>query len=173
MLSKSKLPWDFGFICGKCPQTFDALYYKRQIQVQCQIFAKQVGQDWYLDKNLTLSIELSLASQYINFRSLDLTRGKRQSQVNLGLFSNHVRWSKKVRSQKQIGEEETNETKEKYTCRNGMYPGQVSAWQSATLLPISCKSVQPVPARVEEPGSPVRQSSTGGATNNPPFPNLP
>ena len=32
---------------------------------------------------------------------------------------------------------------------------QVSAWQSATLLPISCKSVQPVPAWVEEPVSPV------------------
>ena len=29
--------------------------------------------------------------------------------------------------------------------------GQVSAWQSQTLLPISCKSVQPVPALVEEP----------------------
>ena len=28
---------------------------------------------------------------------------------------------------------------------------QVSAWQSVTLLPISCKSVQPVPARVKEP----------------------
>ncbi len=41
-----------------------------------------------------------------------------------------------------------------------------------TLLPISCKSVQPVPARVEEPASPVRQSSSGGATNNPPFPKM-
>ncbi len=39
---------------------------------------------------------------------------------------------------------------------------QVSAWQSATLLPISCNSVQPVPARVEEPVSPVRQSSIIG-----------
>ncbi len=30
--------------------------------------------------------------------------------------------------------------------------GQVIAWQSTTLLPISCRSVQPVvPARVEEP----------------------
>ncbi len=47
--------------------------------------------------------------------------------------------------------------------------GQVSVWQSVTLLPISCKSVQPVPARVEEPVSLVRQSSSGGATNNPPF----
>ena len=36
--------------------------------------------------------------------------------------------------------------------------GQVSAWQSATLLPISCKSVQPVPARVEEPVSLVKLS---------------
>ena len=27
----------------------------------------------------------------------------------------------------------------------------VSVWQSATLLPISCKSVHPVPAKVEEP----------------------
>ena len=35
--------------------------------------------------------------------------------------------------------------------------GPVSAWQSATLLPISCKLVRPVPARVEEPGSPARQ----------------
>ena len=35
---------------------------------------------------------------------------------------------------------------------------QVSAWQTATLLPISCKSEQPVPARVEEPVSTVRQS---------------
>ena len=33
---------------------------------------------------------------------------------------------------------------------------QVSAWQSATMLPISCKSVQPVPARVEQPVSSVR-----------------
>ncbi len=45
-----------------------------------------------------------------------------------------------------------------------------SAWQSATLLPISCKSVQPVPVWVEEPVSSVRQSSSSGATNNPPFP---
>ncbi len=52
------------------------------------------------------------------------------------------------------------------------YYGQVSELQSATLLPISCKSVQPVPARVEEPVSPVRQSSSGGATNNPPFPKM-
>ncbi len=36
---------------------------------------------------------------------------------------------------------------------------QVSAWQSATLIPISCKSAQPVPARVEESVSPVRRSS--------------
>ncbi len=42
------------------------------------------------------------------------------------------------------------------------YRGQVSACQSATLQPISCKSVQPVPARVDEPVSPVRQSSSGG-----------
>ena len=31
--------------------------------------------------------------------------------------------------------------------------GQVSVWQSATLVPTSCKSVQSVPARVEEPVS--------------------
>ncbi len=49
---------------------------------------------------------------------------------------------------------------------------QVSAWQSATLLPISCNWLQPVPARVEEPVSPVRQSFSGGATNNPPFPKM-
>ena len=35
---------------------------------------------------------------------------------------------------------------------------QVSAWQSATLLPVSCNSV-------EEPVSPEMQSSSGGATN--------
>ncbi len=50
---------------------------------------------------------------------------------------------------------------------------QVNAWQSATLLPISCTSVQPVPARVEEPVSSVRQSSSGGTRNNPPFPKMP
>ena len=33
---------------------------------------------------------------------------------------------------------------------------QVRAWQSATLLPISCKAVLPVPARVEEPISPSK-----------------
>ena len=33
---------------------------------------------------------------------------------------------------------------------------QVSAWQSATLLPISYKSVQLAPARVEEPVIPLR-----------------
>ena len=37
--------------------------------------------------------------------------------------------------------------------------GQVSAWQSQTLLLISGKSVQPVLARVEEPVNAVRQSS--------------
>ncbi len=37
---------------------------------------------------------------------------------------------------------------------------QVSAWQSAMLLPISCKSVQPVPSRVEEPVSSTRPSSS-------------
>ena len=42
-----------------------------------------------------------------------------------------------------------------------MRDGQVSARQSATLLSISCKSVQPVPVRVEEPVSKVRQSSSG------------
>ncbi len=50
---------------------------------------------------------------------------------------------------------------------------QVSAWQSATLLPISCNSVQPVPAQVEELVSPVKQSSSDGTTNNPPFPKMP
>ncbi len=43
----------------------------------------------------------------------------------------------------------------------------------ATLPQISCKSVQPVPARVEEPFSLVRQSSSGGVTSNPLFPNMP
>ena len=46
---------------------------------------------------------------------------------------------------------------------------QVSAWQSPTLLPISCKSVQPVPVRVEETVSLVRQSSSGGVTYSPPL----
>ena len=49
---------------------------------------------------------------------------------------------------------------------------QVSAWQSTTLLPISCNSVQPVQAWVEEPVSPTSQSSNGCATNNPPFPKI-
>ena len=45
--------------------------------------------------------------------------------------------------------------------------GQVSAWQSATLL-----LVQTVPAWVEEPFcEPVRQSYSGDATN--PFPRCP
>ncbi len=42
---------------------------------------------------------------------------------------------------------------------------QVGAWQSAILLPI--------PAWVEEPVSVVRQSSSGGVTNNPPFLKMP
>ena len=47
-------------------------------------------------------------------------------------------------------------------CNFGSVVGcQVSDWQSATLLPISCKSVQPVPAWVEELVSPVRHSSDG------------
>ncbi len=50
---------------------------------------------------------------------------------------------------------------------------QVSVWQSATLLPTSCNSVQPVPARVEKPVSLARQSSSGDVTNNPPFPKMP
>ncbi len=50
---------------------------------------------------------------------------------------------------------------------------QVSACQSAAPLPISCKLVQPVIARVEEPVSPVRQSSSCGVTNNPLFPKMP
>ena len=41
------------------------------------------------------------------------------------------------------------------------FSGQVSAWQSANFLPISCNSVQPVPVRVEDPISPIKQSSSG------------
>ena len=44
---------------------------------------------------------------------------------------------------------------------------QFSAWQSAMLLPMSCKSVQPVPAFIKDPVSPVGQSFSGDATNNP------
>ncbi len=33
--------------------------------------------------------------------------------------------------------------------------------------------LDPVNTRVEEPVSPVRQSSSGGVTNNPPFPKMP
>ena len=37
-----------------------------------------------------------------------------------------------------------------------------------------CKNVQPVPAWVEEPVSPVRKlSSGGGVMNDPPFPKMP
>ncbi len=50
-----------------------------------------------------------------------------------------------------------------------VFSGQVSAWHHTTLLSISCKSVPPVPARVEEPISPVRQSSSGCATINPSY----
>ncbi len=57
-------------------------------------------------------------------------------------------------------------------CSDTPSHGQVSAWQSATQLQISCQSVQPVPAWVEEPVSPVRQAFIGGATNNPPFPKM-
>ena len=46
-----------------------------------------------------------------------------------------------------------------------MYEGRVCAWQSATQLGISCKSVQPVPARVEEPVSLVWQLYRSGALN--------
>ena len=60
-----------------------------------------------------------------------------------------------------------------YLCTQVREKCQVRAWQSAILLPISCKSVQPVPARVEEPVSLIRQSSSGGVTNNPPFPKMP
>ena len=35
------------------------------------------------------------------------------------------------------------------------------------------KPVRPVPAWVEKPVSPVRQSSSGRATNKPPFPKMP
>ncbi len=45
---------------------------------------------------------------------------------------------------------------------------QVSAWQSATLL-----TIIPVSAQVDVPVSPVRQYSSGDATNNPPFPKMP
>ena len=58
-------------------------------------------------------------------------------------------------------------------CELVSISGQVSAWQSATLLPIRCKSVQPVPARVDEPASLLSQSSSAGATNNSPFPKMP
>ena len=51
----------------------------------------------------------------------------------------------------------------KFKCHILPTQCQVSAWQSATLLAINCKSVQPVPARVDEPVNPVRQSSYGGA----------
>ncbi len=55
-------------------------------------------------------------------------------------------------------------------CAKSCHLTQYIKWsgharQSATLLPISCKSVQPVPAWVEEPVSPVRQPSSGGAKN--------
>ncbi len=43
----------------------------------------------------------------------------------------------------------------------------------ATLPQISCKSVQPVPARVVEPFSLVRQSSSGGIMSNLIFSNMP
>ncbi len=60
-----------------------------------------------------------------------------------------------------------------FTKKTLFWPqGPVSVWQSATLLQISCKSVQPVPARVEERVSPVRQFSVGGVTNNSPFPKV-
>ena len=36
------------------------------------------------------------------------------------------------------------------TLRQELFPGQVSAWQSATQLPISCMSVQHFPTLVEE-----------------------
>ncbi len=38
-----------------------------------------------------------------------------------------------------------------FTCYANIVQCQLSVRQSATLLPISCKSVQPVPAWVEEP----------------------
>ena len=53
---------------------------------------------------------------------------------------------------------------------------QVGAWQLATLLITTyCKSVpsiQLISAWVEEPVSPARQSFSGVATNNPPFPKM-
>ncbi len=42
------------------------------------------------------------------------------------------------------------------------YVCQISAWQSAAV-----NQYQPVPAWGDEPGSPVKQLSSGGATNNP------
>ncbi len=44
--------------------------------------------------------------------------------------------------------------------------GQVSAWQSPTLLPISRTSIQSVPAGVEEPVGLARQSFSGGVLSS-------
>ncbi len=53
------------------------------------------------------------------------------------------------------------------------YPHVSGQWLAvATMLFISCTTCN-VPGRVEEPVSPLRQSSTSGATNNPPFPKMP
>ncbi len=61
----------------------------------------------------------------------------------------------------------STQTQPKNRCR-------VSAWQSPTLLPItSTKSVQSVPARIEEPVSLVRHSSSGGVTKNLSFSKMP
>ena len=49
-----------------------------------------------------------------------------------------------------------------------LHIGQVSAWQSADK-----QSVQHVPVVLEEPLNQVRPSSSGGATNNPLFPEMP
>ena len=53
-----------------------------------------------------------------------------------------------------------------------LYPDQVSVWQLVTLHTKSCKSVQLVPAWVEEPVNPVRQFSSGGAMSNPSLPKM-
>ncbi len=58
-------------------------------------------------------------------------------------------------------------------CSSSSSFGQISVWQSATLLPISCKSVPPVPAWVEEPGSSVRQLLMVVPRTIQPFPRFP
>ena len=56
---------------------------------------------------------------------------------------------------------------------------RISSARSATdfvvfvVLNFSVRSLRPVPVRVEEPVSTVRHFSSGGASNNPPFPKMP